>query len=356
MRRMRRGIWRFLVIASILFNFVLLVLVLALGILIFEIKREIAQPLVEGLHSSFIGLDQATIDWTIPVRTDLPIELTVPINAGTITSQVAPPPGQPTIPGETLVTLTRAVPISINNAFIQSNDLTLRNARVDITLPQGTVLPVALNMEVGLNTEIPVDLDVRAVIPLSQTQLHDPFENLRLLFDPFARGLQNLPDSFPEAIEFAGEVITGNNENLLETETDYTLQPWPGFSRTAGLNYDLLDIPFPLPNVPVETGIIPSGGLRGFDAQLRPQVYDSGGPSDINDEARARMDALGIPSYYYDGTFSDVALNPTPELDTPDANPAAPGDAPPPSGVPGDDSAAQDDPEAAQDLGIIPPG
>lgn len=336
MLRLRRGIWRFLIVFSIVFNVVLLVLVLALGILIFDIKQNIAQPLVEGLHSSFVGLDQATIDWTIPVRTDLPISLTVPINAGTITSEVVPPAGQPAIAGETLVRLTRAVPISINNAFIQSNDLTLRNARVDITLPAGTVLPVALDMEVGLNTAIPVNLDVRAVIPLSQTQLHDPFENLRLLFEPFARGLQALPNDFPQAINYAGEVLSGTNVNLLEVETDYVLQPWPGFSRTAGLNYELLDIPFPLPNVPVDTGIVPMGGIPGLDEQLRGEVYDEGGPRSINEAARQRMEELGIPSYHYDGTFSAIAV----EAGSLPENLTAPPATPDPS----------------EDMGILPPG
>lgn len=336
MLRLRRGIWRFLIVFSIVFNVILLVLVLALGILIFDIKQNIAQPLVEGLHSSFVGLDQATIDWTIPVRTDLPISLTVPINPGTITSEVAPPPGQPVIAGETLVQLTRAVPISIDNAFIQSNDLTLRNARVDITLPAGTVLPVALNMEVGLDTEIPVNLDVRAVIPLSQTQLHDPFENLRLLFEPFARGLQALPNDFPGAISYAGEVISGNNENLLEVETDYVLQPWPGFSRTAGLNYDLLDIPFPLPNVPVETGIIPIGGIPGLDEQLREGIYEQGGPRSINEAARQRMEELGIPSFYYDGDFSEVTAAQDGQPDTLTEPPSTP--------------------DPSEDMGILPPG
>lgn len=341
MRRMRRSIWRFLVIASILFNFVLLILVLALGILIFDIKQNIAQPLVEGLHSSFVGLDRATIDWTIPVRDDLPVSLTVPINAGTITSSVAPPPGQPVIAGETLVRLTRPVPISIPNAFIQSNDLTLRNARVDITLPAGTVLPVALDMEVGLETTIPVSLDVRAVIPLSQTQLHDPFQNLRLLFEPFARGLQALPNDFPGAIRYAGDVVTGNNENLLYIETDYVLRPWPGFSRTAGLNYDLYDVAFPDGNVPVQTGIVPVGGIPGLDSQLRPEVYDAGGPANINEAAYAEMVELGIAPFYFDGSFSEIVTGGgTGEV------PGAPGQ--PPSPMP--------TPDPSEDMGILPPG
>ncbi|NJL55237.1 hypothetical protein HC928_08670 [bacterium] len=251
-----------------------------------------------------------------------------------------PPPGGAVIPGETLVRLTRAVPISIQNAFIQSNDLTLRNARVDITLPAGTVLPVALDMEVGLETTIPVSLDVRAIIPLSQTQLHDPFENLRLLFEPFARGLQALPNDFPGAVRYAGSVVTGDNENLLYVETDYVLRPWPGFSRTAGLNYDLYDVAFPLPNVPVETGIVPVGGIPGLDSQLRPDVHDAGGPAAINQAAYERMVELGIAPFYFDGSFSEVIIAGSPGAD---AN--SPGQPPPVV-----------TPDPSEDMGILPPG
>ncbi|HRF93941.1 MAG TPA: hypothetical protein PLZ51_02040, partial [Aggregatilineales bacterium] len=61
-------IWRFMVIFSFIVNIILVLVLVVAGLFIFHIKAQVAQPLVAGLHSSFVGLDNATIDWTIPVR------------------------------------------------------------------------------------------------------------------------------------------------------------------------------------------------------------------------------------------------------------------------------------------------
>lgn len=298
--RLGKFIWRFMVIFSFIVNIVLVLVLVALGLLIFDIKNNIAGPLVTGLHSSFVGLDAATIDWTIPVRDTIPVSLNVPINANTITSQVTSVGGVPVVPiaGETVVRLTRDVPIVINGANITSGGLSLTGARVSISLPAGTELPVALDLAVGLDTTIPVALDVRAVIPLEGTQLHDVAENLRLLFEPLARGLENLPNDFGGAAQMVGDVLSGNPPNLL-AENDYSRYPWPGFSRTAGLNYTLIDQPVPLPNQPLETGMVPIGGIPALDAQIRPEVWEAGGPEEVNARAQMQMRSIGVSAEYY---------------------------------------------------------
>ena len=62
-------------IFSFIVNIILVCVLLVLGLLIFQIKNNIADPLVGGLHGSFVGLDEATIDWTIPVRDTIPVKL-----------------------------------------------------------------------------------------------------------------------------------------------------------------------------------------------------------------------------------------------------------------------------------------
>ncbi len=69
----------------------------------FDIKKNIAQPLLQGLHSSFVGLNDSTIDWTIPVkdviyvdRATAQLDTTIPINVA-----------------ETVVTLTQPVPLTV---------------------------------------------------------------------------------------------------------------------------------------------------------------------------------------------------------------------------------------------------
>ncbi len=261
MRRFLRGlgkfIWRFMVIFSFIVNLVLVLVLIGLLLFIFDIKNNIAQPLVTGLHSSFVGLDEATIDWTIPVRADIPVNLDIPLKQNTV------------------VVLTAPVPLNVI-AQIYTPNLQLTNASVSLTLPEGLELPVSLDLPVEVRDTLPVSLDVRAVIPLQNTQLHDVAENLRLLFEPLAVGLTNLPGDFAEVGPFLGDLFAGK-VNLLDANA-YTAQPWPGFSTTAGYGYpdDLLTSPVPPENVPVQTGIVPLGGIPALDEQLRPEVYTAG--------------------------------------------------------------------------------
>ena len=62
------------------------------GCVDFEIKNQVAQPLVNGLHSSFVGLDQATIDWTIPVRDTIQVQLDIPLETDTVVVLTEPVP------------------------------------------------------------------------------------------------------------------------------------------------------------------------------------------------------------------------------------------------------------------------
>ncbi len=291
MRGLRRFIWRFMVIFSFIVNVVLVVVVAFLLLTIFQINENIAKPLVGGLHSSFVGLDEATIDWTIPVRENVPVKLTIPISM------------------DTTVVLTEAVPLSVV-ADITAPALTLNNATVNLDLPVDLELPVNLDIVVEVDDTLPVELDVRAVIPLQETQLHDVADSLRLLLEPIAIGLHNAPEDWGGAIQMVGDALGGNPPNLL-AENDYSRSPWPGFSVTAGLNYpdDLLAAPVPEGNQAVETGIVPLGGIPALDAQIRPALYqDDMTPAEINRAAVERMTAQGVLPPFFDGGFNAQRL------------------------------------------------
>lgn len=327
LRNLRTLLWRFMVFFSFVVNLVLVVVLLGLVIFIFPIKNNIADPLIGGLHATAQGLGEATIDWTIPVRTDLPIALDVPINAGTITSTVEQINGVPVapIPGETVVRLTRPVPLNVS-AVIDLPGLNASNvpATVSLTLPEGLNLPVALDLQVSLATEIPVELDVRAVIPLNQTQLSDPIQTLGLLFEPLAIGLHNLPSDFGEVGNFVSYVASGDVDLLATDGSGFNAVPydaWEGYSRTAGLNYTLFDEEFPIENIPIETGLNPPGGIPFLDAQIRPNLYDENG--------QRIQSGLGqvsnLPPETYDGSIGQVytpieggGIVVTPEVDSSD--------------------------------------
>ena len=155
-------------------------------------------------------------------------------------------------------------------------------------------------------------MDVRAVIPLNQTQIHDPVNNLRLVFEPIIRALYNLPNNFGDAGQMVstGDVAVKHIDLLAENA--YSRNPWPGFSRTAGLDYTLANEPVPQADRPVDTGIIVEGGIPALDQQLRPEVYQAGGPVAINAQA-AQVLAQDVPSYNFNGSYgaqsaSDVEM------------------------------------------------
>jgi hypothetical protein len=279
------GIKNFMIVFSFIVNLVLVVIVVGLLLFIFDIKNNVVTPLVAGLHSSFVGLNEATIDWTIPVRDNIPVVLTVPLETNTV------------------VTLTDNVPLSVAATINLPGVGTLNNAQVFLQLPRGLELPVALDLDVPINQTLPISLDVRAVIPLEMTQLDDPIQNLRLLFDPLTRALYNLPGNFGEAGQLIGNVLAGQPVNLL-ADNAYTADPWAGFSRTAGLGYDLSFEQVPARNRPVETGIVPEGGIPGLDSQVRPEVWNAGGPESVNAQAAATMSGMGIDPYYYNGGYA----------------------------------------------------
>lgn len=345
--RLLRGfgsiIWRFMVIFSFIVNIILVGVIVVLGVFIFNIKNDVADPLLKGLHSSFVGLDQATIDWTIPVRDSVNATFTLPLQQNTV------------------VVLTDDVPLTVTADI--SGPVSINNATVALTLPEGTNLPVALNLSVPVDEVIPVNLDVRAVIPLSETQLHDPFQNLRYTFEPIILALDNLPNDVPEAITFGNQVLLGNPAELIfdPAGSPYLDQPWGGFSRTAGIGYGLLGENQALnlrgepltaqaagqggPSV-VNTGLVVPGGIPFLDQFVRPELYaNDSSPAAINATAEEQLAALQVPEGSYNGEVNTLGP-PAPPTPTPVTVP--------PQAAEGDDGATVGGPNAPS--GELVPG
>jgi hypothetical protein len=212
---------------AILFSFIVnLILIIVLGVVvlqIFQIKNGILEPLVTGLHSSFVGLDQAHIITSIEVKDTITVADTIPVKLDIPLQQ------------NTVVVLTQAVPLRANTSFTLRDGTTL-NGMVSLSLPVGMQLPVSLNLNVPvdstlpINLKVPIDLKVPVNIPLAETQLHDPFNKLRGLLDPYVRVLGNLPNSWGEAV---GNALSNKPNDLLRSN-DYIDHPWPGFVTGLG--------------------------------------------------------------------------------------------------------------------------
>jgi hypothetical protein len=194
---------------SFIVNMVLLIVLLIVLMQVFQIKNGILEPLIDGLHSNFVGMDEATIYRTIEVKDEIPVVFDLPLNQSTN------------------VILTQDVPIAASATFTLPGGGGVINGRVDIVLPKDLVLPVQLNMIVPVDTDIPVSLPVDVAIPLSETQLHTPFQNLRDLLEPYVRILDNLPGNWGDVPDFVIDAMQGEGVNLV-SPTEDSQHPWPG--------------------------------------------------------------------------------------------------------------------------------
>lgn len=173
--------WTIASMASMSLNIVLIVIVILLIQQVGTVKGtlNLANNLLSGLYGNFEKMYQAHIRTTIPVSTHVPVQLEVCIRR------------------ETNVSLTQDVGIVGARVTVQSGGLSITNAYTNIRLPGGVVLPIALDLCVPVEAEIPVSLNVQTDIPIAQTELGEPIQGLMdtvrpiyCLVNPNARDLQ----------------------------------------------------------------------------------------------------------------------------------------------------------------------
>ncbi len=188
----------FAIIFSFTVNIILLIVLLLIAPLIIPIVDSIAKPIVGGLNNSFVDMSKATIVRTINVEDEIPIAFDLPLDT------------------ETDVVLAKAVPLSVPAQFNLPGGGGSINGQVAIELPQGLVLPVQLKLDVPVEEQIPVTLAVDVEIPLQETDLGQPFNTLRGLFEPLNNLLIKLPDSNDELID---RVMNGPNPQATVVNT-----------------------------------------------------------------------------------------------------------------------------------------
>jgi len=163
--------WTITGILSLIVNgiliLVLLILLTNLGSLqgLQGTAGNIGSSVLGGLYSNFEKMDRATIKTVIPVDAQIPLDISVPV--------------------QTTTQITLADTVSIPNAQVVINTGGLNiNSNARVTLPAGTPLTVNLNFNLPVQTSIPVHLDVPVNIPMSETELHEPFIGLQQVVQP----------------------------------------------------------------------------------------------------------------------------------------------------------------------------
>jgi len=151
---------------------VILVIVLLIVLQNFSVigitLNDLGSHLLGGLYTNFVKMDQAHIKTIIPVSKEIPVVFNLNVS------------------GATNVTLSQDVVISGALVTVNTGGLNINNARANIVLPEGTVLPIFIqNLVVPVDQKVLAELDVTVDIPLNQTDLHEPFVGLQKVVEPF---------------------------------------------------------------------------------------------------------------------------------------------------------------------------
>lgn len=179
--------WKFATLFSFVVNFILVIVLIIVGAMVFSIKGAIAKPLIGGLHTSFVQMDAAHIKTTILVSDTILVQDTMPVVF--------------TLPLQQNTTVTLVQDTPVQNATIYLNN---QPVPLDLVLKQGTQLGISLNLNVPVSQtipvvlKVPVALEVPVDIPLDQTELHSPFTRLAGLVGPYDQLLDKVPSSWKE--------------------------------------------------------------------------------------------------------------------------------------------------------------
>lgn len=181
--------WTIASVISLTINGITLLALIIMGIMLMRYGLSVStllnmgNGLLGGLYTNFEKMDRASIQTNVEVNTTIPVKFDLQLNQ------------------QTNVVLSQDV--TIENALVTMNTggLNITRGNTTIILPQGTTLPVVLNLVVPVDTTVPVTLNVPVDIPLSQTQLHEPFTGLQDVVRPFYCMIN------PNALNLNGEPV-----------------------------------------------------------------------------------------------------------------------------------------------------
>jgi hypothetical protein len=179
-----QAVWGCALFFSLFLNMLFLVLFILAICAIVPLFNGILEPLIVDLSRSFDEMNQASIAYPVQVdqaETHVAFDLLVSES--------------------TTVTLAAAVPLNVDAQFVMPYGVGVINGRVALVLPQGTQLPIDLNLLIPVNQAITTSLEVPVNIPLADTALGDPFARLQQSFGPLAHLFQALPSTNGEAFQ-----------------------------------------------------------------------------------------------------------------------------------------------------------
>lgn len=177
---------------SLTINIIMTIILIILVVSVYRLKLDMQKvmsagtalmSLPSGLYSNFEKMERASIQTNVVVDAMIPVKFDLQLN-------------QPTD-----VTLSENVTITNALVTVNTGGLNITQANTTIVLPQGTVLPITLNLTVPVDKQVPVTLNVPVNIPLSATSLNEPFVGLQEVIQPIYCVVN------PEAVNMDGQPI-----------------------------------------------------------------------------------------------------------------------------------------------------
>lgn len=166
-------LWNVASVISLAVNAILLIalIVLVINLSSFGMSMsamvDLGSDLLGGLYGNFEKMDRAHINTDIEVNTAIPVRFDLQLNQ------------------QTNVVLSQDTTVKNALVTLETGVLNITRANSTIVLPQGTILPIVLNLTVPVDTTVPVTLYLPLDIPLDKTQLHEPFTGLQEVIKPF---------------------------------------------------------------------------------------------------------------------------------------------------------------------------
>lgn len=177
------------IVFSFIVNIILVMVLLMAPEPLFMAKSQVAEPLLLDLDSAFAALGETRIQSTVYITDTLPVVFELPLAQTTD------------------VVLVNAVPLQAPATFVLPGGGGAIHGTVQLALPQGMALPVALNFMVPVSTTVEVKMQVPVEIPLAEAGMAPAIEQLRAVFSPITGVLQSLPNSTEELVQQAVQSI-----------------------------------------------------------------------------------------------------------------------------------------------------
>jgi hypothetical protein len=180
---------KFALFFSFVVTMTLVVVLLLLGIGVWRIAPTLPGlrdgtlcPLIAQVDSLVYDFDSAVITRTISISQTIPVAFDLTLDQNTV------------------VKLTKSVPLNRSATFILPGGGGQINGTVSLALPNGMPLPIHLTMPVPIRKELPVNMNVLVSIPLKETELGEVTGQLRDILTPYTKLLSDMlhcPNAFP---------------------------------------------------------------------------------------------------------------------------------------------------------------